>query len=330
MPDDPAKEAAEKKVAEFTESLKRRLRNLRPREYLPFAASELRQVLENQDAWGRYPPHFILKSMEANCALHRRGLHAPVGGKSFEKILKVYKEFDDPAALHTLNQGGETDLDLFFLMLAGQQFGVQANWGRYRIAAGILIFLQGSFRTTEPLFQREFGLSFTDWVKFCLLIYLAADAAKEDLIVDSRYIRSEKKTLSDSAVTAGFRLLSRNVEELRSEYLRVRSDLHSPLLEPQIPSLLKDRPLIQIYKERYVVSHPPFLLPCSVEGIFDLCHAHFESDFGREVGRAFETYVGRLLSEIPGKKVLIKEKELKQSIQGKVCDYLLATKTLSC
>ena len=121
-------------------------------------------------------------------------------------------------------------------------------------------------------------------------------------------------------------MLSHTVEGIRSEYSRVRSGLPSPLLEPQLPSLLRDRPLIQIDKERYVVTHPPFLLPCSVEGIFDLCHAHFESDFGREVGSVFETYVGRLLGETPGKNVLIKERELAQSIKGQVCDYLLAMK----
>ena len=204
MPVDPSKEVAEKKVADFTANLKGRLRNIHPRDYLPYAASTLRRVLEDQRSWGRYPPHFILHSMEANCAFHRAGHHARIRSKTLDRILNVYKEFDDPAALHTLDQGREVDLDLFFLTLASQQFGVQANWGRYRIAGGILIFLQGSFKKTEPLFKREFGLSFSDWIMFCLLIYLASDAATEDSTIDSRYIRSETKTLSESAVTAGF------------------------------------------------------------------------------------------------------------------------------
>ena len=323
---DPAKETAKEQVAEFTKSLKKRLKNLHPRDYLPFTALTLRRVLENQGAIQMYPPHFILHSMEANCAFHRRGLHAKVDRNIFEKILKIYKEFEDPAALYILNQGKETDLDLFFLILARQQFVVQGKWGKHRIAGGILIFLHEPFRRTETLFQRKFGLSFSDWIKFCLLIYLAADEAKEDSIVDSRYVRSEKKSLSDSAVNAGFRLLSRTVEELRTEYFRVRCELPSPLLEPQLPSLLVDKPLVRIYRDNYVVTHPPFLLTCSVEGIFDLCHAHFETAFGHEIGTAFESYVGQLLGEIPGEKVLIKEKELENSIHGQVCDYLLAMK----
>ena len=323
---DPAKEAAKKKVADFTESLEKRLKNLDPRDYLPFAASTLRRVLEDQNTWSRNPPHFILRSMEANCAFHRQGLHARIKTRTLDKIMEVYKKFDDPAALHILNQGRETDLDLFFLMLARQQFVVQGKWGNFRIAGGVLIFLQGSFRRTEPLFQRTFGLSFCDWIKFCLLVYLASDQEKKDATIDSRYVLAEQKALPDSAVTAGFRLLSRTVEELRTEYFRVRCELPSPLLEPQLPSLLVDKPLVRIYRDSYVVTHPPFLLTCSVEGIFDLCHAHFETAFGHEIGTAFESYVGQLLGEIPGEKVLIKEKELEKSIHGQVCDYLLAMK----
>jgi hypothetical protein len=328
MPIDPSKEDAKKKVADFNANLENRLKNLHPRDYLPYAASNLRQVLENQDSWGRYPPHFILHSMEANCAFHRAGHHARIKTRTLDKIMEVYKKFDDPAALHILNQGRETDLDLFFLMLARQQFLVQGKWGKFRIAGGVLIFLQGSFRKTEPMFQKEFGLSFDDWIKFCLLVFLASNQSKNDVTIDSRYVRAENKALSNTAVTAGFRLLSRTVEELRAEYFRVRCELPSPLLEPQLPSLLVDKPLVKIYRDNYVVTHPPFLLSCSVEGIFDLCHAHFETAFGNEIGTAFESYVGQLLGEIPGEKVLIKEKELRQYIEGQVCDYLLALKDI--
>ena len=237
MPVDPSKEDAKKKVADFNANLENRLKNLHPRDYLPYAASNLRQVLENQESWGRYPPHFILHSMEANCAFHRTGHHAPIKPRTLDRILNVYKDFEDPAALYTLNQGTETDLDLFFLMQASQQFGVQAKWGRYRVTGGILIFRQGSFKNTEPLFHREFGLSFIEWIKVCLLIYRAVDLEKKDPIVDSLYVRSKQTILSDSTVTAGFRLLSRTVEELRNEFFRLRSDLYSPLQEPQLPSL---------------------------------------------------------------------------------------------
>ena len=145
MPIDPSKEDAKKKVADFNANLENRLKNLHPRDYLPYAASNLRQVLENQDSWGRYPPHFILHSMEANCAFHRAGHHARIKTRTLDKIMEVYKKFDDPAALHVLNQGRETDLDLFFLMLARQQFLVQGKWGKIQncwrstdLPAGIL------------------------------------------------------------------------------------------------------------------------------------------------------------------------------------------------
>ena len=326
MPADPSKEEAKKKVADFNANLENRLKNIHPRDYLPYAASTLRRALEEQKSWGRYPPHFILHSMEANCAFHRAGHHAPIKPRTLDRILNVYKDFEDPAALYTLNQGTESDLDLFLLMLASQQFAVQAEWGRYRIADGILIYQQGSFRNSEPQFQIKFGLSFCDWIRVCLLLYLAADAAKEDSIINSLYIRSNQEIVSHTALTAGLRLLSRTVEELRTEYHKARSDLPSPLLEPHLPSLLADRPLIQIDRDRYVVTHAPFLLACSVEGIYDLCHAHFESAFGIEIGSAFQSYVGRLIGEIPGKKVLMGEKELAQFIQGQVCDYILAMK----
>ena len=324
MPVDPSKEDAKKKVAGFNANLENRLKNLHPRDYLPYAASNLRQVLENQESWGRYPPHFILHSMEANCAFHRAGHHAQIKPRTLDRILNVYKQFVDPATLHTLNQGSETDPDLFLLILASQQFGVQAKWGRYRVTGGILIFRQGSFKNTEPLFHRKFGLSFIEWIKVCLLIYRAVDLEKKDPIVDSLYVRSKQTILSDAAVTAGFRLLSHTVEELRSEYSRLRCDLYSPLQEPQLPSLFIDKPLVQINRDSYVVTHPQFLLSCSVEGIYDLCHAYFETPFGAEIGKAFQSYVGQLLGEIPGENVLIEEKELRKSIHGQVCDYLLA------
>ena len=257
---DPTKKAAKNIVAEFTRSLERRLRNLRPKEYLPFAASTLRLVLENDDTWRRYPPHFILHSMEANCAFYRRGLHSEIKPRTFERIMNVYRDFADPAALHTLGQGKLTDSDLVILAAARQQSVVQDKWGRYDLACGFLIFLQGSFDTTEPLFQRKFGLSFTEWIMVCLLIHIATAQVNQDVIVSRSYVQAKQRDLSDTVIATGFSLLSRSVEELRGDYVETRKALPSPLLEPQLPYLLAEKPLVCIEKETATWSpmHPFF------------------------------------------------------------------------
>lgn len=324
MAEDSERAAAEEKVAEFTESLKRRLRNFHPRDYLPFAAQKLRWVMENRDAWRRYPPHFILQSMEANCAFHRRGHHAAIKARAFEKLIDVYADFDDPAAMYTLDQGRMTDLDLFMLAQARQQFVVQEEWGIYDFASAVLMFLEGSFRKTEPLFRKNFGLGFSEWIKACLFVFLASDKENQGVIVNSSYVRANQSVLSDEVITAIFRLLSRSVGEVRSEYLHARCELPSPLLELQLPFLLAEKPLVQIEKDGYVVTHARFLSSRAAGGIYDLCHAHFEDTFGKEIGVAFERYVRLLINELPGEKTLMSEADLAQCIQGQVCDYLLA------
>ena len=227
---DPAKEAAKKKVADFTESLEKRLKNLDPRDYLPFAASTLRRVLEDQNTWSR---NLLISYFTRWRLIVRSIAKAFMLESRHELSTRLWKYIRNsmilPPCTFSIKVGKPTWLHLFFLMLARQQFVVQGKWGNFRIAGGVLIFLQGSFRRTEPLFQRTFGLSFCDWIKFCLLVYLASDQEKKDATIDSRYVLAEQKALPDSAVTAGFRLLSRTVEELRTEYFRVRCE-DCPLL----------------------------------------------------------------------------------------------------
>ena len=326
MPIDPSKEDAKKKVADFAANLERRLKNLRPRDYLPFAAATLRKVLERQEIWDTYPPHFILHSMEANCAFHRRGLHAKVGRRIFDKVMKLYTSYDPPADLHALEKNTDVETDLFMLAKARQQFPIQSTWGTNDLAAGIMIFQEKHFPNVHRLFQSKFGIGFAEWIRLCFIVFTASK--QNDVVLAERVVQAIREMVSDRVCEAGFDLLSLTIDELRLNYTRSRCELPSILLEYQLQPMFAEKPLVHLDEDTYLVSHPEFLVFRGGEGIYDLCHEHFEDEFGSEMGDAFEDYVGKLLAEAPGDKTLMTEAELSQVIQGKICDYLLAMKDL--
>lgn len=312
---------AEETAREFRREIERHLKRFSPSDYLPFATTLLNSVLQNPDKMmAKWPPHFIIHSMEANCAYHRGHRNEPVSMKTMERLFKVYNSYDDPAQLYLLKQPWP-EPELILMEMARQQFIIQHEWNAYDVARGLLLFQE--LPLSGKLFADKFGITFDDWIRFCVALSAAIIKKSPPLVDLAELLNSEVKLFPDEIIPICFGLLSQTIEEVQDGFRQLRLKHTSPLLELQLPSLLINRPLVQLRDKFYVVTNKQFLLFRAAEGLYDLCTDKFPDTFGKEFGKSFERYMGLLLKELPD-AVVIMEGQLETKISGKVCDYLVA------
>lgn len=318
--------SAVRQVEEYRNTLQRRLKKLSPASYLQYAAACLRDVQTGSRNLSNYPPHFILHSMEANCAYHRPCYGNDVSEIAFRRIMNVYHAYDDPAVHHVLTERNGTDkvildAEQFLMVSARHQFLPQRSQSHHDFARAALLFFDDTLKGTQTQFASKFGFTFRDWMDLCLLV--GAISKSGPLIVTPEHLR-RFNCFTDNVISTALELLSQSVDRLGEKFLELRKT-HTPLVEWQIPSLLPERPLINIGDQQYVVSHVPYVLRCSTEGLYDICRDHFGVTFGAEFGTSFSRYVGSILDELPGHKQLYAEGSLSKRVVGPVCDYLVAT-----
>jgi len=97
---------------------------------------------------------------------------------------------------------------------------------------------------------------------------------------------------------------------------------HGTLYDPYYESFFATKPLISLANGEYLAPHRGLVLAQGVEGLFDLCKENWPNEFGSEFGSAFEAYVGRILHDLPGVRV-IPEKESRRYSDKKMCDYII-------
>ncbi len=316
----------DRKMARFYESLEGVLKRHDPCEYILAMAARLRECEEDERKLRQTPPFLAIHSVEACCA-YARGNRDAVTLNRIYKAMNVYCEHSDPMQHDALN----TNVDHFFLLAHREQMELQYSPARDDFGRTMMLFAQpGSLPRSSKGFAEKYKLSPFQWVGLC---FLAATAAEKnpvglfqgDAILDYSHGSGLSGVITDESVRSFLDLSSRTPQEIGQRYREERSKL-PPYLHSSIRSALLETPLIRMElditgRETFILLIRDLLFRHVIEGLYRLMRAF--DGFDQELGKTFETYVGRLLECFENRVALFGEQQLKRLASGKSCDFLL-------
>lgn len=309
----------------FREVIEQRLKRLPPEDFLPLASMKLADASEHDHELTLWPPHLLLHAMEADCAYYRPVYHDPVDMRILTKVINDYKEYwgrVELTNLQFLSPEKIEDFEPFFMNMARRQLYLQAHAGVNDVGRGILLFLNGRCGRSEDRFKAEFGLDFETWFTFCMAVHAAVLKKRLPVIGPRYFLEAVVKIVPDAAVERCFAMLSQSIPEVGAKYKELRQH-YPPELEWHLPSVLAERPLIQMPQGDFLVIHKPLVFRCATDGLYELCRDRFPEEFGTEFGSAFEAYAGSVLDDLVQPVELLREADLRKRVDGKVCDYIV-------
>ena len=318
---DKSRETAKLEADRFYAELARLLSGCEPREYGPAVASLMFDLVHKQDTWRFYPLHFLVHSIEANCAYYDGSHSRKVTPARVNRVVDHYKNYFDPYLKYTLEE--LRSLELFALAMARQQFVWQrppANRGWIRC---LLLFWESrSLAATRRKFGLTYGIDLHDWIYLGFAVEAFTVANSSPLTRPSNLVESELETVPRPAITTYFELSSLSPSEVASRYHSARGKIPSHL-HIFVPSVFLNRPLIRYDDGTYLLPHPSLMSHYAVDGLYRMCERPDPQEFHREFGEAFERYVGAIIGQLDHATRVWTEAELQSVSPGRTCDYAI-------
>jgi hypothetical protein len=313
------------KAQQFQEDIKQHVKCYNPDRFIIQLADLIDQVFQNKETlMGRYPLHFLVHAMEANCAYHRNYDYKELSEKSLNKLIKVYHNYKDPVSRYYLLEQNEFNFQtsLFFIFMARQQFYLQLMDNKNAISRSLILFDEALYPKSINKMRNMFGFGFNDWLFYIFCIYSAV-LDKDQPIVKQNFSDGKLTGILTCEQTRNiFKQLAVDIDDVKNNYFTIRES--KMIFDPYIRSIFEEKPLFKLSNGDFVVIHKALLLRRFTEGLFDLCYEHFEVEFGQEFGNSFEQYIGKLLRTNSNSEIF-SEKDMREYSNEKVCDYVIVT-----
>ncbi len=310
---------AKGRMLQFYDVLEKCLKRYRPEAYTPYMARRLRECLTTPKKLAQTPPHWILHSMEANCAYHRPGYDDCVDYNSMARVMHVYYDHLDPLQMHTVHES----LDRLFLIMRREQIELQIGGSKCHLAQVWNLFVDDDpIPKTATAFERKYGLTLRQWVQLCFLSWVVVTQRPEGDWSAQPIVRYAGYTGNDDTIHAFLSHSSRSVADISTRFKTVRQTLH-PMYHGLIRSAFVETPLLRLGTARIVAPHPLLMLKHAQDGLFRL--AQSLPFFDNEFGRSFERYVRTILCSCQRVSKLLTDKDLKRVCRTKRCDFVLET-----
>jgi len=307
----------------FLERLESLVKNYLPEDFAPKIAWIIDESLKDQNLCAKFPPHYLIHAIEANCVYHRKHPQDQLNDKKLRKVINHYIGCFDPLAKHFLVENDDGFFP-FFINMARQQFYLQATIGRNDIARSTILFGQGNYKHSEILFVQKFGLNYFQWIKLGFCIYAYVTNHNPAYISPQYFLTALPKIVPDEVIAPFFDLLSTTPQAVRETYLQTRKQLGSKIglyYDTYIQSPFLEKPLLKLKEDLYLVIHKELLARKALEGVFDLFKT--EGIFGKEFGKTFESYIEKILLEFIPTQQIFTENNLRKYTNEKVCDFLV-------
>lgn len=302
----------------FYAALEEKLKRFQPIDYSPFVAEQLEQVRLGNRRRAQLPPHFLMHSIEANCAYTRGQNRDPVTWNRFGRVINVYNDFPDPLQTVTIPE----NLDRFFLLLDRQQMQLQRTYSCSDMAR-----LWQLFVADDPLpkatadFFRKYRINPMEWLQLSFLTCTAAQQKPQSMFAKTSVSNYEHVNISDDSVDAFFELASKTPQEIGERYKRVRRELKFPF-HSLIRSVFLETPLIKFGDDSFYTPDFNLVLHHAGEGLY---RAFSELPrFGAEFGERFQRYVRKVLDCCEPLRLLV-DSEIETLTARKSCDFLMET-----
>ncbi|MCD9023445.1 hypothetical protein [Cohnella silvisoli] len=312
------------KADRFREILESLLKNYQPQYYAVVVSNILNDVFNKREQFGRYPPHFLLHSIQSNCVYYRSNRSQELSEKKLQKILNHYRQYFDPVAMHFLEK--DDGLTPFFINMFRQQFFLQWGHGSNSLGRMIMLFNLGKYPKSKAFFVKRYGMSFDQWLLTGSAIHAYISKKKQQTISPLYYFNSDEKIVPDSVIDSFFEINSILSTEIKNYHEKIEEKVgqsHSLFYDTYLQGVFVEKPILQLNEIEYLVVHKELFLRKITEGIFDICKKELPSDFGVEFGENFERYIEKLLLNFIPKTKVFKENQLRQYTSEKICDFMV-------
>ncbi|MBY3619532.1 hypothetical protein HGO21_08235 [Acinetobacter sp. CUI P1] len=312
------------KAERFRERLESMLKKFPPDQYAEIVSMKIHESFQNHRLMGRYPIHFLLHSIQANCAFHNTNRTEVLTEKRLQQILNHYRQYFDPVAAYFLEK--EDGVEPFLINLQRQQFFAQRGQGVNSIGRAILLFIENQYPKSEKYIMDTYGISFKEWLQIGFAITSSIYKKQDKRIPFPRFLHLYQNLAPEYVVTSFFQQNSispMEVKEFNQQIDEKVGKTFSLFYETYLQGVFVEKPMLRLDKTDYLIIHEELFLEKAINGIYDLCKRDIQSDFGMEFGHHFEGYIIKLLKEfIPHKRVFT-EKQLRILTDKKICDVML-------
>ncbi|RIE03751.1 hypothetical protein [Cohnella faecalis] len=113
----------------FREGLQSLLKKYNPTHYAVIVSNIINEVFVNRKHMGRYPIHFLMHSIQANCSYYNSNRNDILTEIKLQRILNHYRQYFDPVAEYFLTK--DDGVEPFFVNMARQQLSLQ--WATVQI-----------------------------------------------------------------------------------------------------------------------------------------------------------------------------------------------------
>ncbi|MFC5701718.1 hypothetical protein ACFPVX_10495 [Cohnella faecalis] len=308
----------------FREGLQSLLKKYNPTHYAVIVSNIINEVFVNRKHMGRYPIHFLMHSIQANCSYYNSNRNDILTEIKLQRILNHYRQYFDPVAEYFLTK--DDGVEPFFVNMARQQLSLQWGHSTNSLGRSILLFNKSNYPKSEKYFKDTFNMTFHDWFLIGFAIYAYIADNKPKIISPLYYINSKQKIASDLAINSFFQQNFVTPTDVKDFNNQIENKIGSTFVlfyETYLRGVFVDKPMLRINETDYLVIHQELFMSRAAEGIFDICKKGLPSDFGMEFGHNFERYIVNLLREFVSPEQIYAENQLRQYTQKKICDVMM-------
>lgn len=312
------------KAERFRERLESLLKKFPPDQYAEVASMKIHDSFQNHRLMGRYPIHFLLHSIQANCAFYNTNRTEVLTEKKLQQVLNHYRQYFDPVAEYFLTK--EDGVEPFFINLQRQQFFAQRGQGVNSIGRVILLFTENHYPKSEKYVMGTYGISFKEWLQIGFAISSVIYKKQGKGIPLPRFLQLYKRLASEHTMNSFFNLNSISTVEIKEFNRQIDEkvgETFSLFYETYLQGVFVEKPMLKLHETDYLIIHEELFMEKATNGIYDLCKKDIQSDFGMEFGHHFEGYIITLLKEFLSHKHVFTEKQLRNLTDKKICDVML-------
>lgn len=319
-----SKSESDRIAEKFYNDLYKQLRRLDPLEYVPIASRKLFLALDNVYEFPRWPPHFLLHSIEADLTYFRPPYKdRTVVENDLRHVMNMYHNNSGKLPCALIN---EVPIDSFLQGMAWEQFYVQKQYGLDSLGRYLFLFVSESpFSKTEQFFQKKYEMTFHDWFVLTIALFSFVldrlGKGKSPILKASVITNSTLASIPKQYAEMFFSMSSKPRAWFAERFKQKQQEVGKPSLYPMIRSSFLEYPILDFGRKGFLVPHPYFLLRQAWSGLYRLSKAY--PTFPEEMGTSFEKYVRRILNELGDRITLYCPDVVSAMVKDKSVDFIV-------
>jgi hypothetical protein len=311
-------------MVSFYSDLEKRLKRHPIKEYALYVSHRISKCKNAVNLQSQTPIHFLLNSIEANCAYYNDGYSESITWNKFARIINTYHIHDNNQFLLNVI---EENPERFLLMIGRQQFELQYQLSIQHIARAWSLFVNNKHTSgLGKLFESKFHISFEQWFHLSFMACVASEQNSTLGFHKELLYRCSFYDVKKPVVDTFYRYISSTVQEIKDYYVGTR-DEEERAFHFMIRSIFISSPIIDFEDGTMLAPHTDLIFMGAFQSLLELVKKI--NNYNKPLSDSFEEHVSKIIGslnscpQIYGNREI--EKIVKNKTDGKSCDFLIRT-----